>query len=130
MHYYHGVVDKDEESAFGVYFPDLPGCFSGADRLEEVTANASEAVALYFEDAEKIIVPSSLEVIRAAVAEDLARGAFLILVPFIENANKLARVNISLDAGILAAIDATASARKITRSAFLTQAARHEIERR
>ena len=130
MRYFHGVVDKDDDSAFGVYFPDVPGCFSAADSLDEIAANAAQALALYFEDQEDIIVPSSLEKIRMAAADDLARGAFLILVPFIENTNKLARVNISLDAGMLAAIDTVASARKQTRSGFLAQAARHEIERR
>jgi predicted RNase H-like HicB family nuclease len=36
MQYYHGVVHKDVDSAFGVSFPDLKGCFSAADDLESV----------------------------------------------------------------------------------------------
>jgi hypothetical protein len=33
MKYFYAVVHKDEGSAFGVHFPDLPGCFSAADDL-------------------------------------------------------------------------------------------------
>lgn len=130
MHFYHGVVHKDDDSAYGVYFPDLPECFSAADTLDEIVSEASDAVSLYFDDRDVSIVASSLEAIRNAAQEDLATGAFLILVPFIPNANKPTRVNISLDAGILTAIDIAASHRKLTRSAFLAEAARNEIEGR
>ena len=46
---YHAVVHKDQGSAWGVHFPDLPGCFSATDELDEVQANASEAVMPYLE---------------------------------------------------------------------------------
>ncbi len=49
MRYYHAVVHKEEDSAFGVHFPELPGCFSAANRHEELIANATEALALWFE---------------------------------------------------------------------------------
>jgi predicted RNase H-like HicB family nuclease len=48
--YYRAVVNKDEGSAYGVHFPDLPGCFSAADRIEDIFANATVALALWFED--------------------------------------------------------------------------------
>ena len=44
MKIYYGIVHKDEDSAYGVQFPDLPGCFSAADTAEEIIPNASEAV--------------------------------------------------------------------------------------
>lgn len=125
--YYHGIVHKDEDSAFGVTFPDLEGCFSAADDLESVVREASDAVSLYFENSDRVIEPSSIETIRDLAKEELANGAFLILVPYIAASNTPTRINISLDSGILAAIDTAASARKLTRSAFLAQAARNEI---
>ncbi|CAN1535902.1 HicB-like antitoxin of toxin-antitoxin system [Caulobacteraceae bacterium] len=128
MHYYHGVVQKDADSAFGVSFPDLEGCFSAADDLESVVREATDAVSLYLEGNDRVIEPSSIETIRDLAKEDLANGAFLlILVPHIAASNTPTRINISLDSGILAAIDTAASARKLTRSAFLAQAARNEI---
>jgi predicted RNase H-like HicB family nuclease len=126
---YHAVVHKDEDSAWGVQFPDLPGCFSAADELDDVLANACEAVGLYLEG-EKVPKPSSIEDIRALVADDLAEGAFLLAVPYLTSNSRPTRVNISLDRGMLDAIDMAAATRKLTRSAFLTEAARNEIEGR
>ncbi len=126
---YHAVVHKDEDSAWGVQFPDLPGCFSAADELDDVLTNACEAVGLYLEG-EKAPKPSSIEAIRALVADDLAEGAFLLAVPYLTSNSRPTRVNISLDRGMLDAIDIAAATRKLTRSAFLTEAARNEIEGR
>jgi predicted RNase H-like HicB family nuclease len=126
---YHAVVHKDQDSAWGVHFPDLPGCFSAADELDDVQANASEAVMLYLEG-EKAPKPSAIEKIRSMAADDLAEGGFLLAVPYVYTSNRPQRINISIDRGILDAIDAAASSRKLTRSAFLTEAARNEIEGR
>ncbi|XVO20984.1 MAG: CopG family transcriptional regulator [Sphingorhabdus sp.] len=126
---YHAVVHKDEDSAWGVHFPDLPGCFSAADDLADVQANASAAVMLYLEG-EKAPEPSAIEKIRDMAADDLAEGAFLLAVPYVYVSNRPQRINISIDRGVLDAIDAAASSRKLTRSAFLTEAARNEIEGR
>lgn len=129
MNYYYAVVHKDDDSAYGVHFPDVPGCFSAADTLEDVLPNAVEALTLQFEDAPPTAT-SSAGRIRELASEDLANGAFLMAVPYVRNSGQLSRVNISLDRAMLDAIDAAATARKLTRSAFLAQAARNEIEGR
>lgn len=129
MQYFYAIVHKDPGSAFGVQFPDLPGCFSAADRVEDVLPNACEALELWFDDAEEV-KPSHLDEVRAMVAEQLAAGAFIVAVPRIRRGGKLVRANISLDRGMLDAIDRAASERSLTRSAFLADAARNEIERR
>jgi predicted RNase H-like HicB family nuclease len=134
MRYFHGVVHHDAGSgtgsAFGVHFPDLPGCFSAADTIEGIVPNAIEAMSLWFEDGDGQAAPSPIEQIRAAVADDLAGGAFLVMVPWIGHSGRPARVNISIDQATLAAIDAAAAMRRLTRSAFLAEAARNEIEGR
>ncbi len=130
MRYYHAVVHKEEDSAFGVHFPDLPGCFSAADRIEDVIPNAIEALSLWFEDADAVTEPSPVETVRDQAKDDLAEGAFLIMVPWIGRNTKPARVNISLDRAMLDAIDAAAAMRRLTRSGFLAEAARNEIEGR
>ncbi len=129
MRYYHAVVHKEEGSAFGVHFPDLPGCFSAADRVEDVIPNAIEALSLWFEDAAPV-EPRPVDVIQREVADDLAEGAFLVMVPWIGRNAGQARVNISIDRAMLAAIDSAAAMRRLTRSAFLAEAARNEIEGR
>lgn len=129
MRYFSAIVHKEEGSAFGVHFPDLPGCFSAADRMDDVLPNAVEALALWFES-EPAVEPSSVERVRAAAGADLAEGAFLILVPWISRSGTPARVNISLDRTMLEAIDKAAAMRRLSRSAFLAEAARNEIEGR
>lgn len=127
MDQFIAVVHKDEDSAFGIHFPDLPGCFSAADSLNDIVRSASEALSLYFEDMADV-PPSSFEHIMQLAKDDIAEGAFLIAVPRVSNRGQVERVNISLDRGTLEAIDAAAKARKMTRSAFIAEAAINEIE--
>jgi hypothetical protein len=35
MRNYAGVIHKDKDTAYGVHFPDLVGCFAGGDTEEE-----------------------------------------------------------------------------------------------
>jgi hypothetical protein len=52
------------------------------------------------------------------VAEALAKGAALTIGPLVLDAGRPAKANLSLDAGLLAALDEAAAARGLTRSAF------------
>jgi len=128
LHTYVGVVHKDGGSAYGVHFPDVPGCFSAADTLSDLLPNAAEALALHLED---IAPPKArtLDEVRAdpKVALDLAAGAMLIAVPWVSFAGRTTKANITMDAGLLAAVDQVARARNLTRSAFLADLARREI---
>jgi metal-responsive CopG/Arc/MetJ family transcriptional regulator len=49
------------------------------------------------------------------------------LIPLLLDAGRTVRANLTLDAGLLEAIDEAASQRGITRSAFLASAARDKI---
>jgi predicted RNase H-like HicB family nuclease len=127
------VVDG-KPGAFGVVIPDLPGCTSGGASIDAALRNAVEAVTLWVEDAhadgEKIPKPRSAERLRAdpEVAAVLARGGVLAYVPLVLDAGRPVKANLSLDAGLLHAIDAAAARRGLTRSAFLASAAREKIE--
>lgn len=129
MHYI-AVVDKDENSAFGAWFPDVPGCFSAADEHADLVRNAIEALELHLEGDE---LPQSRDILalreQPEVREALAKGAFLVEVPFAPPAHRPVRLNVSLDQGLVHMIDSVAKKRGMTRSAFLGRAARHEIER-
>jgi predicted RNase H-like HicB family nuclease len=41
---YIAIVHKGPDSAYGMTFPDAPGCFSAADELDDIFAMASEAI--------------------------------------------------------------------------------------
>jgi predicted RNase H-like HicB family nuclease len=49
MKTYFAIVHKDADSAVGVVFPDLPGCFSAGDTYDKAIANAHDALRLYAE---------------------------------------------------------------------------------
>lgn len=64
------ILKESDDTAFGVVFPDLPGCFSAGDTYEEAVRNASEALALYCEVAVEEGEPLPPARPLTAVAED------------------------------------------------------------
>lgn len=42
-------IHKNKNSAYGVIVPDLPGCYSACDTIEEAIENVHEAIALHIE---------------------------------------------------------------------------------
>ncbi|MCY4242050.1 MAG: type II toxin-antitoxin system HicB family antitoxin [Rhodobacter sp.] len=81
---YIGVVEKDPDSAYGIWFPDIPGCFSAADREEDLFPNACRAIVLHLEGWE-IPGPRGIGEIRCLerVRRVNERGAYLMSVPFL-----------------------------------------------
>ncbi|VDC31542.1 type II toxin-antitoxin system HicB family antitoxin [Pseudogemmobacter humi] len=128
MRYYIAIVHQDGDSAFGLTFPDLPGCFAAADTWDAIPAAATEALDLWFED-QPDAEPASLDGLRRRkdVAEAMAGGAVLLPIPYIPADTAVDRVNITMERSLLRAIDETARARGMTRSSFLASAARREL---
>lgn len=84
-HYVAIIEDAGPDHAVGVWFPDLPGCFSAGDTLDEAMTNAAEAVALWFEDIEaegrtspRARTPSELKA-DSEVAADMAKYAIALI---------------------------------------------------
>jgi predicted RNase H-like HicB family nuclease len=129
---YVAFVHKDPDSAYGISFPDFPGCISAGDTMDEVIANGAEALALHVwgmeADGDQIPEPRPLEEIvnDREFAEDL-EGASFALVALVRDLGSTTRINVSLDLGLLRAIDEEARSRGQTRSAFLASAARREL---
>jgi predicted RNase H-like HicB family nuclease len=128
------VIVDGRPGAFGVVVPDLPGCTSGGATVDEALRNTVEAVTLWVEDAgadgEPIPKARPAEKLRndPDVAAALAEGGVLAYVPLVRDAARPVKANLSLDAGLLNAIDEAAERRGLTRSAFLASAARDKIE--
>ena len=129
---YIALVHKDKNSCFGVSFPDMPGCFAAGDTPEEAFADAVTALSFHvegiLEEGMEISFPRSLEDLSAdkEFMED-ADGAFIMMVPLFTEVGRVKRVNITMDENTLAAADAAAKQRGLTRSSFLAQSVRHEI---
>lgn len=130
---YLGIVEKDPDSAYGIWFPDMPGCFPASDELSDLPQEAILALRQHVEVLESSGLPVPEPRPFDAVMQDadvraaLAQGATTLLVPLLADAGRTVRVNISLDKGLVDQIDEAAAARGLTRSAFLAQAAREKI---
>lgn len=80
------IVHKDPDSAYGMTFPDAPGCFSAADDLNDIFAMAEEALALWaegeIEDGRLMPAPRDLEELKRdpAWAESFGDAAMVIAV--------------------------------------------------
>lgn len=129
---YIAFIHKEPDSLYGVSFPDMPGCFSAGDTIDEAVRNAVEAlsghVRMLEADGDPVPEPRDFDAILAApdLAED-REGAMTTVVPLLRDRGSTTRINVSFDLGLLEAIDAAARARGQTRSAFLASAARREI---
>jgi len=126
------LVHKDTDSCYGVSFPDVPGCTSAGDTLDEALTNAVDALSghirLMEADGDELPSPRTLEDIStdATFTEDM-QGAIITAVPLVRDRGSTTRINVSLDLGLLEAIDGLAKERSQTRSAFLASAARREL---
>ncbi len=58
---------------------------------------------------------------------EIGEGESAVMIPLLIDSGRTVRVNVSFDAALLDAIDATAKERGLTRSAFLASAARGKI---
>ena len=123
-----GVVHKDADTAYGISFPDLPGCFSAADTLDGLKDAASEALALWLEDNPEAEARDLDALASDPKVQALAEGSLTFLpVPVITLTGRTVKANLTLDAGLLQAIDETAKERGMTRSAFIADVARKEV---
>ena len=64
---YIAVIHHDPGSAFGVSYPDFPGCITAGETLEQAKARATEVLQLCIEEmraaGEAIPAPSSFETV-------------------------------------------------------------------
>ncbi len=124
------VIHKDPGSSYGVTVPDLPGCFSAGETLDDAIAASYEAICSHIEvlleDGEAIPIQKPLEVHQAD--EYLTDGLWaLVDVDVSKISGHVVNINVSIPASILARIDAAAKRRGKSRSAFLTFAALHYL---
>lgn len=117
--FYTAIIEKAKDG-FGVFFPDLPGCTSFGKTVEEAAANAYTAaqahVALSREYGDTIAAPRAPDAIPA---ERGVKEKARLLIP-VELADEPVRVNISLPAAALEALDRTAKELSLSRSGAIS----------
>jgi len=124
------VIHKDPGSSYGVTVPDLPGCFSGGESLDEVMSSAYEAIECHVEgimiDGDPIPERKPMEVHVAN--PDFAGGIWAVVsVDISKLSGKPTQFEIEMPHGVISAIDKAAARERESRSGFLTRAALHYI---
>ena len=123
--------DAAPDTGFGVVFPDLPGCISGGDSVQQAAECAVEALALHIEGmtAEGLPVPdpsppdAPLPDWLAAVPGTIAAR---VLVP-VEMPGRAVRANVTLDELLLQRLDRAAAAEGRSRSGYIAEAVRDRL---
>jgi predicted RNase H-like HicB family nuclease len=124
--YFPVVIHKDPTSDYGVTVPDLPGCFSAGETLDEALQQVVEAIECHLEglllDGEPIPTPQTIEFHRNN--PDYTDGVWAVVaVDFVKLSGKTKRVNITLPERVLTLMDNYASENGESRSGLITQAA-------
>lgn len=119
------VIHKDKDTDFGVTVPDVAGCFSAGDTLEEAMGMAREAIECHLEgmllDGEAIPIPSSIEIHQQN--KEFSDGVWaLVEIDLAKLSIKSKRVNITIPERLLNAVDHYAKRHGESRSGLLAQA--------
>jgi predicted RNase H-like HicB family nuclease len=116
------IEEGSETAAFGVVVPDLPGCFSAGDTLDEALEAAREAAAAWVDAAldggMAVPAPSSLGDARKLPSYEGWTIGVIDLDPSMFD-DSIERVNITLPKRVLRRLDDLAAARHQSRGAFI-----------
>jgi len=129
---YVGILDGSGD-VWGVRIPDLPGCHGGGATAEAAIDDAISAAREWAQEAASrgLALPEARQIaeIRRDEGIDIDAGECAVMIPLIADYGRVVRANLSIEAGLLSAIDEEAERRGLTRSAFIAGAAREKIEK-
>lgn len=124
--FYVAIIERGKHEFFA-FFPDVPGCTSSGESVQQAATNAEEALhghlTLALEHQEALPEAASLDAIAVdPEVDEVARVLVRFDVP-----SRSVRVNITLSEDLLAAVDRFAKGHGFTRSGLLAQAVREHI---
>jgi len=130
---YPVVIHKDPDSDYGVTLPDLPGCFSAGETLDEALQEIVEAIECHLEgllmDSEAVPTPQSVE--DHHNNPDYAGGVWAIVtIDLAKLSGATRRVNVTLPERVLSLVDQYASKNGESRSGLIAEAALEYIASR
>lgn len=119
---YTALIHKENDSDYGVSFPDFPGCITAGKTLEEAKVMEQEVIGEHISILKEMNQPipsaSSLDDVMSN-PENIGAVVLLVTAPSL----KSVRVNVTFPEDILRIIDHKAHMRHLSRSAFLAYAA-------
>ena len=124
---YPVAIQKDKDSCYGVTVPDIPGCFSAGESLDEAMNNVQEAISSHLEilAEDQELAPKTSFVDSHVDNKDYAGATWAYVdvdvSPFL---GKTEKATVTLPKLLIRQIDAlVASGKAKNRSAFLADSA-------
>ena len=130
MKFIIAIEPATKKSAFGVVVPDLPGCFSAGETLDDAIQHAQEAIDLHCETLieDSLDIPPATSIAKHQKDPDFAGWIWAVVdVPVEKYLGPAEKINITVPRLILSRIDEYAKSHGATRSGFLVQAARQAM---
>lgn len=126
---YVGILDGGG-SVWGVRIPDIDGCVGGGATPEAAIADVTQALrdVLGHKQSSGVPFPKASTISVILQNEKPAKSESTVIIPVVLDAGRSVRANLTMDAGLLQAIDTAATRAGITRSAYLASAAREKLE--
>lgn len=121
------VLHSDDGQRYGVTVPDLAGCFSAGDSVEDALESVKEAVELHLEGLleEGEEMPSLAPISQHQANPDYAGGVWAVVdVDTSAFEGEAEQIDVTLPKLLIKRIDDYARAKHLTRSVFLAEAAR------
>lgn len=128
---YPAIFEETSEGGYSVFFPDVSGCISAGENLEEAIFMAKEALSLHL--SEMINDNEKSPSIDLKNAKEEAEGCLLMMIEpnaaIISRRTKdhAVRVNITIPQMLLERADRYAKAANINRSRLIAEALEHQI---
>jgi predicted RNase H-like HicB family nuclease len=117
--------------AYGISFPDFPGCIAGGNTIDEALRRGRDALDFHVESMIEVgeTLPRVRDIVEIRTDPEFADDFTDALVTVVDAdlPAKAVRVNISIDERLLDRIDRAAQATGETRSGFIAAAARHRL---
>lgn len=121
------AIFKDQGSVYGVNVPDVPGCHSWGETIDDALKNVKVAIYSHVETLRELEQPVEITQsrIEALAGDPQYAGAIwaLVDVDLAKLDTKPERINISIPRFVLSKIDSFAVARHETRSGVIARAA-------
>lgn len=108
MLYPIAIEPGDDQHAFGVVVPDIPGCFSAGDTLDEALANAREAIEFHLEGLaeDQLDIPVARSVAHHQAAPEFAGWIWAVIdIDLTRYLGRAEKINITLPASLIRRID-------------------------
>mgnify|MGYP000867616221 CR=1 FL=1 len=123
--YFYPAIFQVEEDGYSVFVPDIPGCMTQGDTMEEALAMVQEAIGLMLEDVAPADYPA------ASLPQDLVleKDQFALMVPFDKLAydKKYNAKAVKKTLSVPKWLDTLATERNVNFSNILQNALMHEL---